>query len=89
MSDEDAAAGESAPGSDDDSQVDSESDDAAAARKQNGEHTTLQLLSLVGAQSTGTRQHCSSICSLCTLAWGQEAFALQSQCMLRTQCQIV
>ncbi|KAA6421510.1 MAG: ribosomal RNA methyltransferase NOP2-like [Trebouxia sp. A1-2] len=43
MSDEDAAAGESAPGSDDDSQVDSESDDAAAARKQNG--GSLQLMS--------------------------------------------
>ncbi len=46
MSDEDAAGDESAPGSDDDSQVDSESDDAAVARKQNGEHKRLQLLSV-------------------------------------------
>ncbi len=45
MSDEDAAEDESAPGSDDDSQGDSESDGAAAARKQNGDHTSLQLLS--------------------------------------------
>ncbi len=38
MSDEDAAEDESAPDTDDDSQVDSESDDGTAARKQNGEH---------------------------------------------------
>lgn len=71
--------------SDDDSQEDSESDDAAAAaRKQNGEHKSLQVLSLCRAQSIGIRQHCSSICSMCTLAWDQEAFALQIQCMLHT-----
>lgn len=46
MSDEDAAEDESAPGSDDDSQLGSESDDAAAARKANGEHISLQLLSV-------------------------------------------
>ncbi len=46
MSDEDAAEDESAPGSDDDSQEDSEADGAAAARKQNGEHTSLHLLSV-------------------------------------------